>query len=818
MKLINNNSSRNFEGKEHIQMGLDLENTSVIMNMLRNNIYTDPINSLVRELYSNAVDAHNRVNNIYDFIEIDIKEELQNNIFSIRDYGASMNKEIISNVYSKMGKSDKRNTNGEHGGWGLGCKSPLAYTDYFWIETFTIENNKSIYRKWVQYIDSTKVGALTLLEENEENNTEFKTGTKVSVPFNIKDLDKIIQSLDTYLTYTKTKFKLLNNYLKDKLNLVKPTYNFYGETWAIDLIHIYSHKELKPKSLAVIHDIPYVLDLNLLYTYLPNFKDSFSFIINKFKPAYIKSEINSDLFNSFLQCLSLHSFEITLSIGSLDVSASRETLQYTEKTCVELYKHLYKMFIEFYQNLRVDLINHPNLIEACINYEKFPDTLKRKVLSKLKWYKENISFSSKYPIFTNNYICDVDFRQYKMETAYSNKNNRYEDVLKKHNNEVIYTGKYKYILCIQDSSCKNYGKYLKYYLKSSLKADLYKTYIICITPNDLQHVHNWIIDSLPTVYVSDLILEFNKTSVKASPNRTKEGFFKCLRFYSERKRTRAKGIHCFLNDSVADKTPVKPQYYLNEEEVLNMSTDFRFISSFNIGDVDAYIFISSFNNYLKEKDININDVFFTPKLTRNFKDKNWVNILDIIKNDYTNLKSYINTYSKNLFIYNYARVYKPIFNLFHKEELWLKDSLYTYISNEINISRIYLQKNKLLGELTLLVRPDIYAMNYKLDRPHLDTFEDFKVPSEIEDVCLEFFNECDKYIKSLPFLVIHEKNKYIKHYVNIDKKSFLTYINIMEKELNLQKEIEGVSTPSINSDFVDLITKLETKFLVKEEA
>lgn len=51
MKLINNTSSRKFEGKEHIQMGLDLENTSVIMNMLRNNIYTDPINSLVRELY-----------------------------------------------------------------------------------------------------------------------------------------------------------------------------------------------------------------------------------------------------------------------------------------------------------------------------------------------------------------------------------------------------------------------------------------------------------------------------------------------------------------------------------------------------------------------------------------------------------------------------------------------------------------------------------------------------------------------------------------------------------------------------------------------
>lgn len=116
MKLINNTSSKHFEGKEHIQMGLDLDNTSVIMNMLRNNIYTDPIDSFIRELYSNAVDAHNRINNTSDSIEIDITTELSESILSIRDFGASMNKEVITNTYSKMGKSDKRNTNLEQGG------------------------------------------------------------------------------------------------------------------------------------------------------------------------------------------------------------------------------------------------------------------------------------------------------------------------------------------------------------------------------------------------------------------------------------------------------------------------------------------------------------------------------------------------------------------------------------------------------------------------------------------------------------------------------------------------------------------------------
>jgi hypothetical protein len=39
----------------------------------------------------------------------------------------------------------------------------------------------------------------------------------------------------------------------------------------------------------------------------------------------------------------------------------------------------------------------------------------------------------------------------------------------------------------------------------------------------------------------------------------------------------------------------------------------------------------------------------------------------------------------------------------------------------------------------------------------------------------------------------------------------------MEKELNLQKKIEETKAPSINSDFLDLLDKLESKFLVKEE-
>lgn len=51
MKIIKNESFKFFEGKEQIQMGLDLDNAHSIMSLLRNNIYSDPITSWVREIY-----------------------------------------------------------------------------------------------------------------------------------------------------------------------------------------------------------------------------------------------------------------------------------------------------------------------------------------------------------------------------------------------------------------------------------------------------------------------------------------------------------------------------------------------------------------------------------------------------------------------------------------------------------------------------------------------------------------------------------------------------------------------------------------------
>lgn len=101
--------------------------------------YKDPIGSTVREITSNAVDAHDRAgNNDPVIVRIDRSDTIagEKATFQVIDFGTGMSYEKIRKVYLKLFNSDKRDTNDEMGMFGLGSKSPLAYADSFVLETY----------------------------------------------------------------------------------------------------------------------------------------------------------------------------------------------------------------------------------------------------------------------------------------------------------------------------------------------------------------------------------------------------------------------------------------------------------------------------------------------------------------------------------------------------------------------------------------------------------------------------------------------------------------------------------------------------------
>lgn len=101
-------------------------------HILSSTLYTDQILAVVRETICNAWDAHIASGKTDTAIDITINpQEL-----IIRDYGKGIPKELIKPIYCVYGNSTKKNDSGQTGGFGLGCKSPFAYTDNFTVKDF----------------------------------------------------------------------------------------------------------------------------------------------------------------------------------------------------------------------------------------------------------------------------------------------------------------------------------------------------------------------------------------------------------------------------------------------------------------------------------------------------------------------------------------------------------------------------------------------------------------------------------------------------------------------------------------------------------
>lgn len=125
------------DGSEEIDGGevsIETSNMALFYDMMSKSIYSNPHGSIIRELVSNAFDAHQ---------EIDVKKpviikayyEEQDLYLSIQDFGIGISKERFHSVYLKYLSSTKRDSNKYFGAFGLGSKSPFSYTDVFYVLT-----------------------------------------------------------------------------------------------------------------------------------------------------------------------------------------------------------------------------------------------------------------------------------------------------------------------------------------------------------------------------------------------------------------------------------------------------------------------------------------------------------------------------------------------------------------------------------------------------------------------------------------------------------------------------------------------------------
>jgi hypothetical protein len=123
-------------------------------------LYADKPQSIVRELSANAFDSHQRAGTskpFYIHTPTSARPE-----FFIRDYGVGMEHKKVMTLYNTLFKSDKTATNDEVGMFGLGSKTPFAYTDQFYVTCYDGANA----RYYVAAIGAD--GVPRILKINEE--------------------------------------------------------------------------------------------------------------------------------------------------------------------------------------------------------------------------------------------------------------------------------------------------------------------------------------------------------------------------------------------------------------------------------------------------------------------------------------------------------------------------------------------------------------------------------------------------------------------------------------------------------------------------
>ena len=143
---------------------------------LTDNLYQNKIGSIVREISANAIDAQNQAGNGEIPFQIHLPDTFEP-WFSVRDFGIGLSPEIMKNVFLTLFESTKDQSNDSIGAFGLGSKTPLAYTDQFTI-TSVIDGTARLYSIFIENTGDLQCVEMGEFDTDEPNGVEVKLGVR----------------------------------------------------------------------------------------------------------------------------------------------------------------------------------------------------------------------------------------------------------------------------------------------------------------------------------------------------------------------------------------------------------------------------------------------------------------------------------------------------------------------------------------------------------------------------------------------------------------------------------------------------------------
>lgn len=189
--MIPNHTNRNVQTSGVAATGefqISLAHSAHIMRILRSQLYSDKILAVLREYSANAWDANREVGKKDVPIKVVLPTALDPTLY-IRDFGPGISHEDMFAIYAQYGVSTKRNSDGQVGMLGIGSKSGFAYTDSFTITTW----QNGTQRIYAALLNNDEKGSLNLLDESA---SEEPNGTMIQIPVRPTDIPDFVSKAE----------------------------------------------------------------------------------------------------------------------------------------------------------------------------------------------------------------------------------------------------------------------------------------------------------------------------------------------------------------------------------------------------------------------------------------------------------------------------------------------------------------------------------------------------------------------------------------------------------------------------------------------
>jgi hypothetical protein len=378
-------------------------------------LYPNPKQTLLFEYVSNAIDSHTVAGKGDVPIEICLPNKM-NPFYKVRDFGIGMDHEEVRKIFSVALKSTKRNSNSTIGGFGVG---KLVFSPYCGIMFLTTWKNgeKTIYQCRLKDGD----GEITPIHNEKSDEPQ---GVEIKIPVSEYDFQFFKDRAKYSYSFLKTK-----PIIKSDVD-IELGYDSHIDTDNFSILKNKEHYDITDThSIATVGNIPFPINCgNLFWSY--KYKSLLSY-----RPIVLKFDV-----------------------GEVDITPSRDQLEYSEKTIDAITKKLDEMKEYLSSIIQKEFDNCANMHDVRINYIKYVvgKTTLTDVIKQLEIHK-TFTFGNEKIKYTFNSTSDV-----KINRVNLNKSN---NILK--NVEGNYTYGEKVIVVTEDFSSVKRSRRIKKYLNDN---------------------------------------------------------------------------------------------------------------------------------------------------------------------------------------------------------------------------------------------------------------------------------------------------------------------------------------------------------------